>query len=325
MRQWTTLGRLALYAVLVCVCAFSQEPYEDRAARLQPQDIPPLIEKAQAGDRPSQVLLWLAYSGGHGVPKDAKKGVPYLRMAAEQGSIEAEFVLGTLYHFGQAGVAVNDAESFKWALKAAKGGHPVAQHNVATDYFTGTGVTKDEQQALYWYQRAAEQGFAHSGMEAGRDLLRGNRRRAESRRSAKVAEAVSGTGTCADHAHAGGNVHQLGWRSSATAIRIRSVSCRSATWQSPRRVRGRPHLSRRLPEWAGLCASESCGFSVLLPLAMVRQTSIWERCTKAGKASPWIWRRRAAITSARPTWVSLVRCRSWVRFIAMAAAWRPIR
>jgi len=153
--------------VLACVCAFSQEPYEDRAARLQPQDIPPLIEKAQAGDRPSQVLLWLAYSGGYGVPKDAKKGVPYLRMAAEQGSIEAEFVLGTLYHFGQAGVEVDNAESFKWALKAAKGGHPVAQHNVATDYFTGTGVTKDEQQALYWYQRAAEQGFAHSEWKLG--------------------------------------------------------------------------------------------------------------------------------------------------------------
>ena len=75
--------------------------------------------------------------------------------------------MGTLYHFGQAGVAGDEAESFKWALKAAKRGHPIAQHNVATDYFYGTGVTKDEQQALYWYQRAAEQGFAHSEWKLG--------------------------------------------------------------------------------------------------------------------------------------------------------------
>src|SRR5450755_2820581 len=83
MSRFAMVARIAVCAVLACVCALSQEPYEDRAARLQPNDIPPLIEKAQAGDRPSQVLLWLAYSGGHGVPKDAKKGVPYLRMAAE--------------------------------------------------------------------------------------------------------------------------------------------------------------------------------------------------------------------------------------------------
>jgi TPR repeat protein len=159
--------RLVLCAMLACGFALAQEPYEDRAARLQSQDIPPLIQKAQNGDRPSQVLLWLAYSGGHGVPKDARKGVPYLRMAAEQGSTEAEFVLSTLYQFGQADVAVNQEESFQWGLKAAKGGHPVAQHNVATDYFQGTGVDQNLQQALIWYRRAAEQGFAHSEWKLG--------------------------------------------------------------------------------------------------------------------------------------------------------------
>ena len=76
---------------------------------------------------------------------------------------------------------VDYAESFQWALKAAKRGHPIAQHNVATDYLHGTGVTKDEQQALYWYQRAAEQGFAHSEWKLGEIYFAGNRRRAESR------------------------------------------------------------------------------------------------------------------------------------------------
>src|SRR5215472_11647050 len=65
-----------------------------------PKTFPPLIAQAQAGDLPSQVLLWLAYSGGHGMPKDVKKELPHLRMVAEQGSIENEWVLSTLYEFG---------------------------------------------------------------------------------------------------------------------------------------------------------------------------------------------------------------------------------
>ncbi|HYV74336.1 MAG TPA: hypothetical protein VFB24_08785 [Candidatus Binatia bacterium] len=108
-----------------------------RSARRQPEDIPPLIAQAQAGDLPSQVLLWLAYSGGHGMPKDVKKELPHLRMVAEQGSIENEWVLSTLYEFGRAGLTIDHAQSFKWALKAAQRGHMIAQHNVATAYFRG--------------------------------------------------------------------------------------------------------------------------------------------------------------------------------------------
>ena len=172
MRTWTILGCL-LFVVLACVSGLAQESYEDRAARLQPEDIPPLIQKAQAGDRSSQVLLWLAYRGGHGVPKDPKKGVPYLRQAAEQGSVEGEWVLSTLYEFGRAGLPVDHAESFKWALKAAQSGHMVAQHNVATAYFHGHGSRRKSGAGPLWYTRAAEQGFAHSEWMLGRIYYEG--------------------------------------------------------------------------------------------------------------------------------------------------------
>ena len=173
MHRWTIVGRLLLFVVLACVSGLAQESYEDRAARLQPEDIPPLIQKAQGGDLSSQVLLWLAYRGGHGVPKDAKKGVPYLRQAAEQGSLESQWVLSTLYEFGRAGLPVDHAESFKWALKAAQHGHMVAQHNVATAYFEGLGVEENLEQARLWYTRAAEQGFAHSEWMLGRIYYEG--------------------------------------------------------------------------------------------------------------------------------------------------------
>jgi TPR repeat protein len=168
------LSRLFLVStLLIAVSVVAQEAYEARAARLQPADIPPLIEKAQTGDLPSEVLLWLAYSGGHGVPKNTQKGIPWLRKAAEQGSLESQFVLGTVYEFGRGGEPVNHKESFKWALLAAQRGHMVAQHNVATDYFEGTGVSKDLEQARSWYTRAAEQGFAHSEWMLGRIYVDG--------------------------------------------------------------------------------------------------------------------------------------------------------
>ncbi len=119
------------------------------------------------------MLLWLAYSGGHGVPKDAKQGLPYLREAAEQGSLESQWVPSTMYEFGRGGLPVNHAESFKWALKAAQRGHMVTQHNVATAYFHGLGVEENLEQARYWYGRAAEQGFAHSEWMLGRIYFEG--------------------------------------------------------------------------------------------------------------------------------------------------------
>jgi TPR repeat protein len=173
MRRWIILGRLLLCAVFACVSGLSQEPYEARAARLQPEDIAPLIQKAQDGDLSSQVLLWLAYSGGYGVPKDVQKGLPWLRKAAEQGSLESQWVLSTMYEFGRGGLPVDHAESFKWALKAAQRGHMIAQHNVGGAYLHGSGVEMNLEQARYWYGLAAEQGFAHSEWMMGRIYLEG--------------------------------------------------------------------------------------------------------------------------------------------------------
>lgn len=153
---------LILGALLVSIGAFAQESYESRAARLQPDDIPVLIEKAQGGDFGSQVLLWLAYSHGYAVPKDLKKGLPWLQKAAEHGCSECQWELSTVYSFGKGGVPVDNAEAFKWALKAAERGHPVAEHNVGDFYFEGVGVEKNPEQARYWLMKAAEQGFAHS-------------------------------------------------------------------------------------------------------------------------------------------------------------------
>jgi TPR repeat protein len=173
MRRSIIFGRLVLYAMLASISAVAQEPYEARAARLQPEDIPPLIQKAQNGDGPSQVLLWLAYKGGYGVPKDIQKGLPWLRKAAERGSPEGQWVLSTIYGFGRAGVPVDQTEAFKWALKAAQNGHMIAQHNLGDAYLHGLGVEVNPERARYWFGQSADQGFAHAEWELGKMYLDG--------------------------------------------------------------------------------------------------------------------------------------------------------
>lgn len=157
--RWTSL---IFCSLLVCLGCAAQEPYESRAARLQPDDIPALLEKAQGGDFSSQVLLWLAYAHGYAVQKDLKQAVPWLRKAAERGCSECEWELSNLYANGRGGLPKDNAEAFKWALKAAERGHPVAEHNVGDFYYEGVGVEKNFDQARYWLTKAAEQGFAHS-------------------------------------------------------------------------------------------------------------------------------------------------------------------
>lgn len=44
-----------------------------------------------------------------------------------------------------------------WFTKAAEQGYPAAQFDLAICYANGTGVEKDERQAVYWYTKAAEQ------------------------------------------------------------------------------------------------------------------------------------------------------------------------
>jgi TPR repeat protein len=149
------------------------EPIEARAKRLKPEEIPLLVQKANAGDLDSQALLWQAYRHGWGVPKDLAKGVPFLRKAAEQGSMRAMMELSLLYRDGEGGLPENPDEAFKWTLRAAEKGHLVAQLNVGVDYREGYGTKPDLQQSRYWLTKSAEGGFAHAQFLLGRMYWRG--------------------------------------------------------------------------------------------------------------------------------------------------------
>ena len=78
---------------------------------------------------------------------------------AEQGNADAQYNLGVMYDTGT-GVLKDDKEAVKWYLKAAEQGMADAQGNLGVMYDTGKGVLKDYKEAVKWYLKAAVQGYA---------------------------------------------------------------------------------------------------------------------------------------------------------------------
>jgi len=86
------------------------------------------------------------------------------RSLAEQGSAEAQFILGTMYLGGQ-GVSQNDAQTLAWYRKAADQGHAAALYFLGTMYAAGQSVPQDDAQAIIWYRKAAAQGHKAAQLE----------------------------------------------------------------------------------------------------------------------------------------------------------------
>ncbi|MBK8568743.1 MAG: sel1 repeat family protein [Nitrosomonadales bacterium] len=71
--------------------------------------------------------------------------------------MRAQYTLGIMYSNGQ-GVIQDDQQAAFWYHKAAEQGHAEAQFNLGLMYHNGQGVTQDDQQAASWYRKAGQQG-----------------------------------------------------------------------------------------------------------------------------------------------------------------------
>ena len=68
---------------------------------------------------------------GQGMEKNDKEVVQWLRSAAEQGLVEAQFMLGDMLYHGE-GVEKNCTEAVQWFRLAAEQGDARAQLNLGT-------------------------------------------------------------------------------------------------------------------------------------------------------------------------------------------------
>ena len=86
--------------------------------------------------------------------------VTEMRQLAELGDAAAEcYIRGWRYANGR-GVIQNDEQAVKWYRRAAEQGHAIAQYDLSWMYQHGRGVSQNSSEAAQWCRRAAEQGYA---------------------------------------------------------------------------------------------------------------------------------------------------------------------
>ena len=109
------------------------------------------------------------------VPGQDPDRIAEIRRRAEQGDVDTQFTLGTLYSFsqilfangGRVGPESDPAEAAKWYRLAAGQGHAIAQNNLGGMYAYGRGVPQDDAEAVRWYRQAAAQGEAEAQYNLG--------------------------------------------------------------------------------------------------------------------------------------------------------------
>ena len=107
------------------------------------------------------------YADGLGVAKDGKEAVRWCRLAADQGDVDAQCILGAIYADGLV-VAKDGKEAVRWYRLAADQGDADAMHKLGAMYANGLGVAKDEKEAARWFRLAADKEDADT--QLARDL-----------------------------------------------------------------------------------------------------------------------------------------------------------
>ena len=121
---------------------------------------------AEQGDVDAQFDLGVIYYDGRGVAQDYAEAARWYRLAAEQGDAEAQYVLGFMYRKGR-GVAQDYSKSAYWYTLAAEQGIPIAQFTLGQMYRRGDGVPQDFSEAAMWYGRSASQGYDRAQYNLG--------------------------------------------------------------------------------------------------------------------------------------------------------------
>ena len=119
-------------------------------------------------------LAWAGFDDGAVALRrgDYETALREFRSLAKQGHAEAQFILGTMYEYGD-GVRKDNAEAVKWYRMAANHGHAAARTYIGVRFLQGQGVPQDFAAAAKWFRLAAEQGWASAQMLLGSMYLEG--------------------------------------------------------------------------------------------------------------------------------------------------------
>ena len=114
------------------------------------------------------LTLSLCASPGNSATAQPKSDYQAIFQKANQGNVEAQFNLGTIYYQGN-GIPQDYEKALHWYLKAAAQGHPHAQLGLGTLYANGHGVRKNHTKAKEWFAKSCNEGL-QDGCDAYRNL-----------------------------------------------------------------------------------------------------------------------------------------------------------
>jgi len=144
----------------------------------------PLFEEAAKHNyAPAEEKIGYMYLKGLGVPKHTDEAMYWFKKAAKQGNAEAENQLGNIYlttanlntifdymfsnPHGK-NIEIKDYQkALYWYKKAAEQGYAKAANHLGAIYANGLGVPQNYSKAVYWYKKAAKKGFALAEFNLG--------------------------------------------------------------------------------------------------------------------------------------------------------------
>ncbi|MGN1045301.1 MAG: TIR domain-containing protein [Candidatus Methanomethylophilaceae archaeon] len=123
-------------------------------------------KKAAMGDMWSQYILGRMYGGGYIVTGSYSEAVKLYKEASAQGHLMARSVLHSLVPSEK---EVSDEDLGSWMernsdrfISLAEEGNPIAQCDVGWMYQYGKGCRQSYKDALEWYRKSANQGYARA-------------------------------------------------------------------------------------------------------------------------------------------------------------------
>lgn len=117
-----------------------------------------MLQAAEQGVTFAKSLVgYTLINGADEIDKDEKAGVRWLREAADEGDVKAQYSVGVAFYNGH-GANTDKALGFSYLLKAANQDFTPAQIIITQCYLSGDGVEENTDEAVKWLEKLADGG-----------------------------------------------------------------------------------------------------------------------------------------------------------------------
>lgn len=115
-----------------------------------------LIRAAKQGNANAEAELGRQFYLGKNIAKSRDKALKWLSQAVNQDNVRAQYWLGRYYqHYAK---SKDNDQAFYWYLKAAQAGYPAAQYQMAMQYLKLKDNASNQHKAFLWMLNAALEG-----------------------------------------------------------------------------------------------------------------------------------------------------------------------